>query len=70
MTRSEVVVRHGIQLFGGLGYTWENDLQLFVRRAMAGELLLGTSAEHRAVVARAVLVDGELGLPKTSAGAA
>ena len=34
--------RHGIQLFGGLGFTWENDLQLFVRRAKVGELLLGT----------------------------
>jgi alkylation response protein AidB-like acyl-CoA dehydrogenase len=40
--------RHGIQLIGGLGFTWENDLQLFVRRAKAGELLLGGSAEHRA----------------------
>ncbi len=27
-----VAARTGIQLFGGLGYTWENDLQLFVRR--------------------------------------
>lgn len=51
-----LVTRHGIQLFGGLGYTWENDLQLFVRRATAGELLLGTSVEHRAVVARAALL--------------
>lgn len=51
-----IVARHGIQLFGGLGYTWENDLQLFVRRAKAGELLLGTSVEHRAVVARAALL--------------
>ncbi len=50
-----LVSRDGIQLFGGLGYTWENDLQLFVRRAKAGELLLGTSVEHRAVVARAAL---------------
>jgi alkylation response protein AidB-like acyl-CoA dehydrogenase len=65
-----VVVRHGIQLFGGLGYTWENDLQLFVRRAMAGELLLGTSVEHRAVVARAALVEDPSGLSKKPAGVA
>jgi alkylation response protein AidB-like acyl-CoA dehydrogenase len=52
-----LAARHGIQLFGGLGYTWENDLQLFVRRAIAGELLLGTSTEHRAVVAGALLAD-------------
>jgi alkylation response protein AidB-like acyl-CoA dehydrogenase len=50
-----IAARHGIQLFGGLGFTWENDLQLYVRRAKAGELLLGTSAEHRAQVGRAAL---------------
>ena len=50
-----LVAQHGIQLFGGLGYTWENDLQIFVRRAKVGEPLLGTSAEHRARAARTVL---------------
>jgi alkylation response protein AidB-like acyl-CoA dehydrogenase len=47
-----IVFRLGIQLFGGLGFTWENDLQLYLRRAKAGELLLGGSAEHRERVAR------------------
>lgn len=47
-----IAAAHGIQLFGGLGYTWENDLQLFVRRAKSGEPLLGSTAEHRAEVAR------------------
>lgn len=47
-----IVTRHGIQFFGGLGYTWENDLHLYVRRAKAGELLLGTAADHHAAVAR------------------
>ena len=42
-----IAVQHGVQLFGGLGYTWENDLQLFLRRAKAGELLLGSTTEHR-----------------------
>jgi alkylation response protein AidB-like acyl-CoA dehydrogenase len=46
----------GIQLFGGLGYTWENDLQIFVRRAMIGDQLLGSAAQHRGDVARALLV--------------
>jgi alkylation response protein AidB-like acyl-CoA dehydrogenase len=50
-------VKHGIQLFGGLGFTWENDLQIFVRRAKAGELLLGSSTHHRALVARAAIAD-------------
>jgi alkylation response protein AidB-like acyl-CoA dehydrogenase len=52
-----LAVTHGIQLFGGLGWTWENDLQIYVRRAKAGELLLGTGATHRAKVARAVLAE-------------
>jgi len=50
-----LVARHGIQLFGGLGYTWENDLQIFVRRTKVGEPLLGSTSEHRARAARAVL---------------
>jgi alkylation response protein AidB-like acyl-CoA dehydrogenase len=50
-----ITVKHGVQLFGGLGFTWENDLQIYLRRAKAGELLLGGSARHRADVARAVL---------------
>lgn len=50
-----LVAQHGIQLFGGLGFTWENDLQIYVRRAKAGEPLLGTSASHRARAARTVL---------------
>lgn len=50
-----IAVQHGVQFFGGLGFTWENDLHLFVRRAKVGELLLGTSAEHRARVAKEVL---------------
>jgi len=48
-------VKNGIQLFGGLGFTWENDLQIFVRRAKAGELLFGSSTHHRATVARTAL---------------
>jgi len=47
-----ITARTGVQLYGGLGFTWENDLQIYVRRAKAGELLLGSSASHRAAVAR------------------
>ncbi|WP_029110011.1 acyl-CoA dehydrogenase family protein [Mycobacterium sp. URHD0025] len=46
-----VVFRHGVQLFGGMGFTWENDVQFALKRAKAGELLLGGAAEHRAVIA-------------------
>jgi alkylation response protein AidB-like acyl-CoA dehydrogenase len=43
-----LVFRHGLQLFGGMGFTWENDLQLALKRAKAGELMLGGASEHRA----------------------
>ncbi|WP_327116788.1 acyl-CoA dehydrogenase family protein [Nocardia sp. NBC_01730] len=46
-----LVFRHGVQLFGGMGFTWENDLQFALKRAKAGELLLGGAAEHRALIA-------------------
>ncbi|WP_459545576.1 acyl-CoA dehydrogenase family protein [Nocardia sp. X0981] len=46
-----VVFRHGVQLFGAMGFTWENDLQFAIKRAKAGELLFGGAAVHRAVVA-------------------
>ena len=46
-----LVFRHGLQLFGAMGFTWENDLQFALKRAKAGELLLGGAAEHRAMIA-------------------
>jgi alkylation response protein AidB-like acyl-CoA dehydrogenase len=45
-----LVFRHGLQLFGAMGFTWENDLQFALKRAKAGELMLGGTAEHRAKV--------------------
>lgn len=46
-----VVFRHGLQLFGGMGFTWENDVQFALKRAKVGELLLGGAAEHREIIA-------------------
>jgi alkylation response protein AidB-like acyl-CoA dehydrogenase len=45
-----LVFRNGYQLFGAMGYTWENDLQFALKRAKAGELMLGGAAKHRARV--------------------
>jgi alkylation response protein AidB-like acyl-CoA dehydrogenase len=47
-----IVFQHGIQLFGGIGFTWENDLHLYVRRAKAGELLFGGADDHRERIGR------------------
>jgi alkylation response protein AidB-like acyl-CoA dehydrogenase len=46
-----LVFRHGLQTFGAMGFTWENDLQFALKRAKAGELMLGGAAEHRALIA-------------------
>ena len=51
------VAGQGIQIHGGQGFTWEQDLHLFYKRAKAGELLLGDPAWCREEIARDV-VDG------------
>ena len=33
-------------LHGGIGYTWEHDLHLYLRRAYAGDYLLGSATWH------------------------
>jgi hypothetical protein len=43
----QVVFRHGLQLFGAMGFTWENELQIYLKRAKAGDLLLGSASVHR-----------------------
>ncbi|MGH9187233.1 MAG: acyl-CoA dehydrogenase family protein [Acidimicrobiales bacterium] len=49
-----LVAGDGIQLLGGIGYTWEHDQHLYVKRAKAGEILFGSAAEHRARIASAL----------------
>ncbi|GAA1513403.1 acyl-CoA dehydrogenase family protein [Sphaerisporangium rubeum] len=36
-----------LQLHGGIGMTWEHPLHLFLKRAKAGEIALGTPGDHR-----------------------
>jgi alkylation response protein AidB-like acyl-CoA dehydrogenase len=46
------VGNRGIQVHGGMGFTWENDVQLYYRRAKASETMLGDSTFHRDRIAR------------------
>ncbi len=46
-----IAVQDGLQLHGGIGYTWEFDLQLYLKRATALEALLGSSRFHRRRIA-------------------
>lgn len=47
-----LTAQEGLQLHGGIGFTWEHDLHFFLKRAKAGGALWGTAAHHRAQVAR------------------
>jgi alkylation response protein AidB-like acyl-CoA dehydrogenase len=51
------VGNRGIQVHGGMGFTWENDIHLYYRRAKASEIAFGDAAFHRDRIARAV-IDG------------
>ena len=35
-----------LQAHGGIGFTWEHDLHLYLRRAKVNEMLYGSPAEH------------------------
>jgi alkylation response protein AidB-like acyl-CoA dehydrogenase len=46
-----LLCQEAIQIHGGVGFTWECDVQLFVKRAKASEALLGSSRAHRERIA-------------------
>ncbi len=52
------VGNRGIQIHGGMGFTWENDLHLYYRRAKASETALGDATFHRERIARLVIDAG------------
>ncbi|WP_030326374.1 acyl-CoA dehydrogenase family protein [Streptomyces sp. NRRL B-3229] len=43
--------KENIQIHGGLGYTWEHDAHLYLKRAKSSEHLFGSPALHRARLA-------------------
>ena len=49
---------NALQLFGGVGFTAEYDIQLYFKRAKASELYLGNGAAQRELIA-AMLLDAE-----------
>ena len=54
------VGNRGIQIHGGMGFTWENDLHLYYRRAKASETMLGDATFHRERIARLVIDAGAI----------
>ena len=49
------VGNRGIQIHGGNGFAWENDLHLYYRRAKASETMLGDATFRRERIARLVI---------------
>jgi len=52
---ARTVGNRGIQVHGGMGFTWENDVHLYYRRAKATETMLGDATYHRERIARLVI---------------
>jgi alkylation response protein AidB-like acyl-CoA dehydrogenase len=46
--------KENIQVHGGIGFTWEHDAHLYLRRAKSSELLFGAPASHRKRLAEMV----------------
>jgi alkylation response protein AidB-like acyl-CoA dehydrogenase len=49
---ARTVASHGLQVHGGIGFTWEHDIHLFLKRAKWGEATLGDASHHRERVAQ------------------
>ncbi len=49
------VTSEAIQVHGGIGFTWEHDMHLYHRRALAGEANFGNAPVHRETVAKSLL---------------
>jgi alkylation response protein AidB-like acyl-CoA dehydrogenase len=45
------LAKEGIQIHGGIGYTWEHDMHLYVKRIKSGDPLFGGGEWHRARIA-------------------
>ena len=59
-----------IQVHGGIGFTWEHQAHLYLKRATTDAALLGTAEQHRSRVAALVLDTAEAGrVPPVATGA-
>ena len=52
---ARTVGNRGIQIHGGMGFTWENDVHLYYRRAKASETAFGDATFHRERIACTVI---------------
>jgi alkylation response protein AidB-like acyl-CoA dehydrogenase len=59
---ARTVGNRGIQIHGGMGFTWENDIHLYYRRAKASETAFGDATFHRERIASLVIDSGTASL--------
>jgi alkylation response protein AidB-like acyl-CoA dehydrogenase len=52
---ARTVGNRGIQIHGGMGFTWENDLHLYYRRAKGSENAFGDATFHRERIASLII---------------
>ena len=48
------VTSEAIQVHGGIGFTWEHDMQLYFKRAKSSEVTFGDANFNREIVARLI----------------
>ena len=58
----------GIQVHGGIGFTWDHEIHFYYKRAKASELMFGDALYHRERIAR-IVMDGAAGSSRASARA-
>jgi alkylation response protein AidB-like acyl-CoA dehydrogenase len=58
-----------IQVHGGIGFTWEHQAHLYLKRATTDAALLGSAEAHRHRVAELVLDTAEARAPRVATGA-
>ena len=57
------VMASGLQVHGGIGFTWEHDLHLFLKRSQLDQVSFGDATYHRDRLARILRPRAEAGLP-------
>jgi len=65
----QLVFANGFQLFGAMGFTWENELHLYLKRALAGDLLLGGTSEHRRAIVEVAALCAWVTTPRSRSSA-
>ena len=58
---SRKVCGEAIQVHGGIGFTWEHEIHLYLKRAHLDSISFGTATDHRARLARILRTKVEAG---------